>query len=867
MEYYAKSKKVQFTSERINEIKKNMKNIEECLKENLTETDIEILNSSITDIAEKTEEKQKTLKEHHKDIVTCAEMFFLEYGEYFTEKEKKLVVEACRIHDLGKVNLVFQAMICPKLAEKFYIDVRKTQQIPHGFLSAVTISLDEFDDLSELFSDKDFGPFITAVYYHHDREDHYNSPAIRKYAEKYYMKQIEEYLNRKIRKLNCSNLDDLLFRNNVYTGKYIPDSNAWKEYLLIKGLLNKFDYTVSAGYENAESAIDLHEKKLVKNIEKFLNGKELRPAQKFMKMNRDKNLIVIAPTGSGKTEASLLWMNGEKSFYTLPLKVSSNAIYLRIKENYEYKDVALLHSDAMAVYLREYNGNEDIGEKYERSKMLSQPLTVCTVDQLFRFVYRALGTEIFAATLKYSKLVLDEIQAYEPRVIATIIYGLKMIQESLEEMNEMLRKSQKRLQHWVVESHDTKQLITSLGTVTFKKTLFTNKETGESEYLLDRIVGLEKHERITEDALARMLNEAVQTSYRRGGEETSLTTDVEKQTVKNKIHALEFPKNTEKPENKKEIEYLYIEADEDHVSLQFRDKKGDLEENENHRKNNCLITKLVYVHEGIEKESPKSERHRLINPYYFCGTSYGEENTAFWDEVYEYINNHYDLDKVKKIYMNADGGAWIKSGMRRIAGITYVLDEFHIEKYLTKLTSHMKDSREDAADELRAAIRSKTKKDFEEIIDRLEGCLENETGQKRISDAKEYILSNWMAAKLRLRHQDGVKGSSTEGHVSHVLSSRMSSRPMGWSITGATKMAKLRAYDLNGGDMLELVRYQKRNLAKAVGASYNVLSSTEIIQSEKNRHGKLGKYVESISHSMSLQNKKIVYFNSHIWGL
>ena len=429
MEYYAKSKKVQFTSERINEIKKNLKNIEECLKENLTETDVEILNSSITDIAEKTEEKQKTLKEHHKDIVTCAEMFFLEYGEYFTEKEKKLVVEACRIHDLGKVNLVFQAMICPELDEKFHIDVRKTPQIPHGFLSAVTISLDEFDDLSELFSDKDFGPFITAVYYHHDREDHYNSPAIRKYAEKYYMKQIEEYLNRKIRKLNCSNLDDLLFRNNVYTGKYIPDSNAWKEYLLIKGLLNKFDYTVSAGYENAESAIDLHEKKLVKNIEKFLNGKELRPAQKFMKMNRDKNLIVIAPTGSGKTEASLLWMNGEKSFYTLPLKVSSNAIYLRIKENYEYKDVALLHSDAMAVYLREYNGNEDIGEKYERSKMLSQPLTVCTVDQLFRFAYRALGTEIFAATLKYSKLVLDEIQAYEPRVIATIIYGLKMIQE------------------------------------------------------------------------------------------------------------------------------------------------------------------------------------------------------------------------------------------------------------------------------------------------------------------------------------------------------------------------------------------------------------------------------------------------------
>ena len=445
--------------------------------------------------------------------------------------------------------------------------------------------------------------------------------------------------------------------------------------------------------------------------------------------------------------------------------------------------------------------------------------------------------------------------------------GLRIIQESLEEMNTMLRKSKKRLQRWVVESNETKQLITSLGTVTFKKTLFTNRETGESEYLLDRIMGFEKHERISEDAFAKMLKEAVQTSYRRGGEATSLTTDVKKQTVKNKIHELEFPRNEEKPEKKKEVDYLYIEADEDHASLQFREKRGDLKENENHQKNNCLITKLVYVHEGIEKEAPKSKRHKLVNPYYFCGTGYSEDNSAFWDEVYEYINTHYDLYKVKKIYLNADGGGWIKSGMKRIAGITYVLDEFHLEKYLTKLTSHMKDRREDAANELRTAIRSKTKKDFEEIVDCLEGCLENEIGIRRIAEAKEYILSNWTAAKLRLRHQNGVKGSSTEGHVSHILSNRMSSRPMGWSVRGATKMAKLIAYERNGGDMLELVRYQKRNLPKAAGDEYEVLSSVDVIQSEKNRHGELGKYVESISHSISVQNKKIVYFNSHIWNL
>lgn len=136
-----------------------------------------------------------------------------------------------------------------------------------------------------------------------------------------------------------------------------------------------------------------------------------------------------------------------------------------------------------------------------------------------------------------------------------------------------------------------------------------------SEYLLDRILGLQRNERITEDALARMLKEAVQTSYRRGGEENSLTGNVKKQTVKNKIHGLKFPKNEEKPKKKKEVDYLYIEADVDHASLRFREKKGDLTENENHQKNNCLIPKLVYVYEGIEKEAPKSKRHKLINPY------------------------------------------------------------------------------------------------------------------------------------------------------------------------------------------------------------------------------------------------------------
>ena len=80
-------------------------------------------------------------------------------------------------------------------------------------------------------------------------------------------------------------------------------------------------------------------------------------------------------------------------------------------------------------------------------------------------------------------------------------------------------------------------------------------------------------------------------------------------------------------------------------------------------------------------------------------------------------------------------------------------------------------------------------------------------------------------------------------------------------------MAQLRAYYLNGGSMLELVRYQKKELPKAAGAETDLISTEAVLRSEKSRHGELGKYVEAIRHHVSLDTKKRAYFNARIWGL
>ena len=444
--------------------------------------------------------------------------------------------------------------------------------------------------------------------------------------------------------------------------------------------------------------------------------------------------------------------------------------------------------------------------------------------------------------------------------------GILLIQETLEEMDLSIRESGFRKEEWNIEAHSKKQLLTYLGNVVFHKTLFENKVTGETGYLLDRVLGLEKNERITEDAEAAMLEEAVQTSYRRGGEQASILDQTSKQTVKRKIHRLQFPQQWKEPKEKKVVDYLYIEADEDHVALQFRQKKGDLKRDENGRKNNNTITKLVYVHEGIKPEAPRSKRHKLINPYYFAGTAHGKSNDEFWQEVYRYIDAQYDLSKVKKIYVNSDGGGWIRAGMRQVKGLVHVLDEHHLDRSIAGLTAHMKDSREDAEGEIRKEIRRGTKQGFEELTERLRACFPDGEAGRRFEESRNYILSNWMAARYRLTKVEGVVGSSTEGHVSHVLASRMSTKAMGWSLTGADKMAQLRAYLWNGGDMLELVRYQKKVLPKAAGAeNEEIYSCEEILRQEKARKTAVGKYYETIHHSISLHDRKKIYFRSNLF--
>jgi len=71
-------------------------------------------------------------------------------------------------------------------------------------------------------------------------------------------------------------------------------------------------------------------------------------------------------------------------------------------------------------------------------------------------------------------------------------------------------------------------------------------------------------------------------------------------------------------------------------------------------------------------------------------------------------------------------------------------------------------------------------------------------GENAIEDCRSYFENNWDSIQSAF-HDKKVLGCSAEGHVSHVLSERMSSKPMGWSEVGSDRMCKLRCYFWNYG--------------------------------------------------------------------
>lgn len=304
-----------------------------------------------------------------------------------------------------------------------------------------------------------------------------------------------------------------------------------------------------------------------------------------------------------------------------------------------------------------------------------------------------------------------------------IEFGRKIYQECLKEIGENIRQSEFRKKNYYVEHKaDRRTLLTTFGNPEIERAYYKPKNGGKSVYLLDKYVGLAPHDKVSLAVKTKFVEEAVETSYQKGGEKACMTEDVvSKQTVKNTIHEL---------------------------------------------------------------------------------------------EVQQYIYDNYDTEYLENVYIAGDGAPWIVAGCRVLEKSKFVLDKYHLGKYIHKATTHLDDSQQSAKEFIYGAI---NERDFDGVMRLLQKCYastDQEYKKKEVTECARYIKNNRLGIMVRIDDGGAVWGCSTEGHISHVLSARESSRPMGWSKKGVDRISRLRVLTRNEQKIIDLMEYQDKKQRK-----------------------------------------------------
>ena len=86
------------------------------------------------------------------------------------------------------------------------------------------------------------------------------------------------------------------------------------------------------------------------------------------------------------------------------------------------------------------------------------------------------------------------------------------------DMDRMLCEDISRSEKYILQRHDERQLLTTVGPVCFVHTLFRSREDRICHYLLNEWMELDAHERLSNCAEAAVLAEAAKTNYARASQ-------------------------------------------------------------------------------------------------------------------------------------------------------------------------------------------------------------------------------------------------------------------------------------------------------------------------------------------------------------
>jgi CRISPR-associated endonuclease/helicase Cas3 len=219
--------------------------------------------------------------------------------------------------------------------------------------------------------------------------------------------------------------------------------------VMLRGLTIACDHLASSGYEEIQAGLtkDFIENSIKTTLEVKLEREINLSDELYQFQNKMRefvgNAFLSAPTGSGKTEASLLWAGtnqeiGKRIFYVLPFTASINAMWKRLSTQFGDEKVGVLHGKAhyfiyQTIQEREYE-NYDKAVKEAKAiqglnKKIYRPIKILTPFQILKTFFGVKGWEMMMAELAGGLFIFDEIHVYDAHTTALILKSIEKLSQ------------------------------------------------------------------------------------------------------------------------------------------------------------------------------------------------------------------------------------------------------------------------------------------------------------------------------------------------------------------------------------------------------------------------------------------------------
>ena len=396
-------------------------------------------------------------------------------------------------------------------------------------------------------------------------------------------------------------------------------------------------------------------------------------------------------------------------------------------------------------------------------------------------------------------LKTEDFEAFELLVAADArAIGAMALRKCLERFDAELCENMPA--KWSAHERASRTLVTLLGVVTFKRTVFLD-EFGRRRTLLDELLGIPPRTRLSACAFLWVAAHAAELSYRKTAADFSALTSaaISHVTVMNVVHregALlresggEFARDGALRASQ---DVLFVESDGLWVHLQEGGhRKAALPRflYEQARKTKSFELKIAALYAGKAKVAPgRYERGGL------CLTCADADADGFWERAWRMLAENYEEGDVERIAVGGDGAEWC--GPERVEGmapdgcaVDYTLDFFHIMKKIARAFPDEESAERQWAVNL--AVRGKGKR-LSRMCERVAAKMKAGAARDKVADLGSYVAN----------HADGVRPpkrelGTMEGTNAHVGAARLKGQGRSWSRRGAEAMCLIRCAVMTG---------------------------------------------------------------------